>query len=199
MNYVVSLAVAFVVLIWYIRPIYNFMAIRKYVLLNHEKLSLSKRIQSGLPAIVFYTLIFGLMFYPAYTNQLVSMFETGSVLTLQIIFIFLFTRYDKWQTKYKVTEEYLQFRKKSIKWDESYNVTFKRSALLILRKPRFIVKSKSTTIVVPMLSKNITSFIHALERSNQVQGKLAKELFTNTKNYYIGNIELAKEMNKTKV
>ena len=104
MNYVIMLSVAVVTLLWYIRPLYNFMAKRKYVLLDTKSMSIARRIQSGLPAVTFYILILAFMFYPAIANDLIETNQTGSIVLIQIVFIFFLTRYDKRQTKYKVTK-----------------------------------------------------------------------------------------------
>lgn len=195
-NVVLLVGVWFVMLVWYVRPIYNFMAKRKYGLLDLTSLSLTKRIQTWLPSLLFYTVIFGLVFYPAVTNDLLGLAETSSIMFAQIVFLFLFSRYDKWQTKYQVLDDGLQFRKKYIAWDDAYTVQFKRSAFFILHKPRFIIKSEKHVIVVPMLSHNIERFIRRLSYKNQTLGTYAKDLYEHTKAYYVTNIEIEKELNK---
>lgn len=192
----VYIALTFIMLIWYVRPIYNFMAKRKYILLDLEQLSLLRRIQTWLPSLAFYALIFGLMFYPAITNNLLDATQTSGILVAQILFIFLLTRFDKWQTKYKVLDEGLRFRRRLIRWDESYTVTFKKSAFLILHKPRFIIKTHNQKIVVPMLSHNIEHFITRISYVNQDLGDHIKELYENTRAYYVKNIQVEKELNK---
>jgi hypothetical protein len=197
MNVAISIAVAFVVMIWYIRPIYNFTAKRKYILLDIDKMSFTQKVQTWLPSIMFYTLILGLMFYPAITNEVTSYITSGSILVSQVFAIFLFSRYDKWQTKYKVTTKELQFRRRVIKWDEPYTIKFKRNAFLILHKPRFILKSNDYTIVVPMLSHNIEHFITRLSFTNKKTGSYAREIYDNTRAYYVKNLDIEKELNKS--
>ena len=189
----------FVMMVWYIRPLYNYMSIRKYVLLDKDNLSMKRRVQSGLPALLFYLLVVGLLFYPAITNKLIGSIETGSIITLQIIVIFVLSRYDKRQTKYKVTEDSVRFRRRVIKFDEEYKMKFKKSFWFILHKPRFILKSENYVIVVPLLSKNITNFILKIEETNKEKGLLSRELYNNTRNYYIENIGITKEINKGKI
>lgn len=197
MEILVILIAAFVSLVWYIRPIYNFMAKRKYFLLDTANLSFSKRIQSALPAVVFYALIFGLMFYPAYTGQLIGIAETGSILVAQIFIVFILTRYDKRQTKYQVTAKGINYRKRHISWNEKYSLKFKRSLFLILHKPRFIIKSKNSKIVIPMLSHNISSFIKTIKTQDSKLGKLADDLYQNSRAYYIKNLDIEKQINKS--
>ena len=195
-RYVVIFITTFVMMVWYIRPMYNYMSIRKYVLLDKENLSVKRRLQSGLPALLFYILVLSLMFYPAITNQLINATETGSIIALEIIVIFVLTRYDKIQTRYKVTEDSVRFFKRVIKFEEPYKMKFKRSFWLILHKPRFILKSERYTIVVPVLSKNITDFILRVEETNKEKGELCRELYNNIRNYYIGNIDVTRKINK---
>lgn len=193
---VIVLATTFIMLIWYIRPLYNYMTIRKYVLLDKENYSLKRRIQSGLPALVFYVLIFGLLFYPAFTDRVVSTVTTGSILVVQIIAIFVLSRYDKRQTKYKVEDEGIRFKKRYISYSEEYKMKFKKSFLFILHKPRFILRTSETVIVIPLLSRRITDFILKIEETNKDKGMLARELYNNTRSYYIENIGITKELNK---
>lgn len=193
---IIVLATTFIMLIWYIRPLYNYMTIRKYVLLDKENFTLKRRIQSGLPALLFYVLIFGLLFYPAVTDRVTSLYATGSILVIQIIAIFVLSRYDKRQTWYKVEDEGIRFKKRYIKYDEEYNLKFKKSFLLILHKPRFIMKTEDTVIVVPLLSRRITDFILKIEETNKDKGDLARTLYNNTRAYYIDNITVTKELNK---
>ena len=148
---------------------------------------------------MFYLLVVGLLFYPAITNKLIGSIETGSIITLQIIVIFVLSRYDKRQTKYKVTEDSVRFRRRVIKFDEEYKMKFKKSFWFILHKPRFILKSENYVIVVPLLSKNITNFILKIEETNKEKGLLSRELYNNTRNYYIENIGITKEINKGKI
>lgn len=195
-RYIVILVTTFVMMVWYIRPLYNYMSIRKYVLLDKENLSMKRKLQSSLPALLFYILVLGLMFYPAITNQLINATETGSIIALEIIIIFVLTRYDKVQTRYKVTEDSVRFFRRVIKFNEPYKMKFKKSFWLILHKPRFILKSKDHTIVVPVLSKSITDFILRVEETNKEKGELCRELYNNIRNYYISNIEVTKQLNK---
>lgn len=195
-NYLLMLVVAIVVLIWYIRPLYNFMAKRKYLLLDMEKMSLIRKIQTALPSIIFYLVIFGLMFYPAVTNKLLGVTQAGSIFIVQVLLIFLLSRYDKWQTQYKVENDGIRFKKKFIHWQEPYSVIFKKSVFIILHKPRFIILSKETKIVVPLLSSNIQQFIMFIEKTNESVGSQIKRLYQNTKDYYVLNIDIAKEINK---
>ena len=196
MNYVIMLSVAIVTLLWYIRPLYNFMAKRKYVLLDVQSMSIARRIQSGLPAVTFYILILGFMFYPAIANDLIETNQTGSIVLIQIVFIFFLTRYDKRQTKYKVTDKGLKFKRRFINWEQPYSIKYKRNFLVILHKPRFILKSRNTTIVVPMLSHNIKTFITEINQKNDELGHLLTDLYENTRDYYIANLKLEKEINK---
>lgn len=196
MNYGIILVVSLIMIIWYVRPIYNFMAKRKYILLDIEKLSLSKRIQTWLPSLVFYTLVIGLMFYPAITNNVLNTVESSSIAILQVLFIFLLSRYDKWQTKYKVEDKGLRFRRKYIRWDDRYTIQFKKSIFLILHKPRFILKTSRNKIVVPMLSHNIENFITKLSYTHKDLGDNVRELYENTRAYYVENIEVEKVLNK---
>jgi len=188
--------VGFVILVWYVRPLYNFMAKRKYALLDLKTLSFSRKIQTWLPSLLFYTVILGLIFYPAVTNNLLGIAETSSIMFAQIIFLFLMTRYDKYQTNYNVLDDGVRFKKKMIKWDESYHIKFKKSIFLILHKPRFVLKSETTRIVVPMLSHNIEHFIARLSYKNQIIGNYAKELYEHTRSYYVTNLDIEKKLNK---
>jgi hypothetical protein len=106
------------------------------------------------------------------------------------------TRFDKFQTKYKVTNEALKFRHKTIRWDEPYTVKFKRNSFLILHKPRFIVKSETKRIVVPMLSFNFELFVKTIALKNHDIGAIVKELYKNTRAYYVENLEVEKELNR---
>jgi len=142
MNYGIMLIFAFVLLVWYIRPIYNVLAKRKYLLLDTKKLTWGRRLQTWLPSLLFFLIIFGLMFVPALTQKLINSYEFASIFVMQIIAIFLLTRFDKWQTKYKVTSTMIEFGNRKIKWDEPYSIKFKRTVFVLLHKPRFIIKSK---------------------------------------------------------
>ena len=195
MNYGIMLIFAFVLIIWYIRPIYNFLAKRKYLLLDVEKLSLFRRVQTWLPSILFFTIVFGLMFVPALTSRLINSYEFASIFVLQIIAIFILTRFDKWQTKYKVTEETLEFGYRKIRWDEPYSIEFKKTVFLILHKPRFIIESKKTKIVVPMLSHEFENFVNRISFTNEKVGKQIYKIYENTRSYYVDNIEIEKELN----
>ncbi len=192
-------AISFVMTVWYIRPLYNYMSIRKYVLLDKDNLSMKRRLQSGLPALLFYFLVLALLFYPAITNEVIGSIETGSILAIQVAIVFVLSRYDKRQTRYKVTETSVRFRKREISFKEKYKMKFKKSFWFILHKPRFILKSENFTIVVPLLSKNITNFIIKMEETNKEKGKLARDLYKNTRSYYIDNIQVTREINKKNV
>jgi hypothetical protein len=184
------------VLIWMIRPLYNFFAKSKYVLLDHNDNSIKTKIKAGLPAFIFYLIIIGFMFVPAIVNNLTASIATGGVILLQLFIIFGLTRYDKRQTKYKVLSNGIKYRRRFIKWDEDYDIKFKKTWLILLHKPRYILKSSTTKIVIPMLSKNITSFIKALSKNNKIGGSLANTIYQNTRLYYISNIYVVKKLNK---
>lgn len=196
MQYIFILVVAIGMVVWYIRPLYNFMAKRKYHLLDIKKLSFGKKVQIALPAVIFYGLLLGVMILPSYISDLITTNETASIVAVEIMFIFAFTRYDKWQTKYTVETNGIRFRRRYISWDEKYTIQFKKTAFFVLHKPRFILKSQTTTIVVPMLSHNIKHFITRLSFKNKTLGKYAKELYENTSNYYVHNIDVEKKLNK---
>ncbi len=196
MNYGIMLIFAFVMIVWYIRPIYNFLAKRKYLLLDLEKLSLFRRVQTWLPSLLFFLILFGLMFVPALTTKLINSYEFASIFVLQVIAIFLLTRFDKWQTKYEVTNEALTFKRRVIKWDEPYSVTFKKSVFVLLHKPRFIIESKRVKIVVPMLSHNFEKFARMIDSKNHKLGKHIFKIYENTRSYYVDNLEIGKELNQ---
>lgn len=196
MNVIFFFIVALVMMVWYIRPLYNFFAKRKYTLLNDRNLTLSKKVQSGLPAVIFYTIIVGLMLYPAFTTNLINTIESGSLVVGELILIFIITRIDKRQTKYTVSNEGLFYRGKKIIWSDKHNITFKRTILLVLHKPRFIVKSKHYTIVVPVLSRNISKFISNVKENNYKDAILIEKIYNNIKDYYVTNIGLSKRLNK---
>ena len=195
MNYGIMLIFAFVLIVWYIRPIYNFLAKRKYLLLDVDKLSFFRRVQTWLPSILFFMIVFGLMFVPALTSRLINSYEFASIFVLQIIAIFLLTRFDKWQTKYKVTDEALEFGYRKIRWDEPYSIEFKKTVFIILHKPRFIIESKKTKIVVPMLSHEFENFVNRISFTNEKVGKHIYRIYENTRSYYVDNIEIEKELN----
>lgn len=196
MDYGIMLIFAGVLIVWYIRPIYNVLAKRKYLLLDTEKLSFSRRVQTWLPSLLFFVIIFGLMFVPALTTQLINRYEFASIFVLQIIFIFLLTRYDKWQTKYKVSDEMLEFGYRKIKWDEPYSIEFKKTVFVLLHKPRFIIQSKKTKIVVPMLSSEFSNFARTIRSKNENLGLHIYQIYENAKSYYVDNLEIVKELNQ---
>ena len=195
MDYGILLIFAFVLVVWYIRPIYNVLAKRKYLLLDSEKLSLFRKVQTWLPTLLFFLILFGLMFVPALTQKLINSYEFASIFVLQVVFIFLLTRYDKWQTKYKVSDEALTFKHKTIKWDEPYSIEFKKTIFVLLHKPRFIVQSKRRKIVVPMLSHEFENFARTINSKNAKIGEHIFMIYKNAKAYYIDNIDLVRELN----
>ena len=196
MNYGIMLIFAFALVVWYIRPIYNFLAKRKYLLLDMEKLSLFRKVQTWLPSILFFVIVFGLMFVPALTSRLINSYEFVSIFVLQVIAIFLLTRFDKWQTKYDVTDELLTFGSRKIRWDEPYSIVFKKSVYIILHKPRFIIRSKRTKIVVPMLSPKFEKFARTIDSKNHKLGAHIFKIYENTRLYYVDNLEIEKELNQ---
>lgn len=196
MNIVIIAIAGIGMMVWYIRPLYNFFAKRKYTLLNEGRQTLTKKIQSGLPAVVFYTIIIGLMLYPAITNDLINNFESGSLIVAELILIFVITRIDKRQTKYSVTELEIKYRGKVIKWDTNPTVVFKKTIFVVLHKPRFIVKHKGTKIVIPVLSRNIEKFIKNAKINNIKDVLLVESIYKNIKNYYVKNNTLEKKLNK---
>jgi hypothetical protein len=183
-------------LVWYIRPLYNFFARRKYMLLDNDDNSFSKKVQTSLPSILFYSIILGLMFYPVVTNNLINSVQSGSIITAEILFIFLLTRYDKRQTKYKVSNKGLTYRGKFIDWEEKFTIKHKNNIFVFLHKPRFIIRSKKNVIVVPLLSSNINKFVETLVKKNPGKGKYAYQIYHNGLNYYVVNKKLSKELNK---
>ena len=195
MDFGIMLIFAFVLVVWYIRPIYNVLAKRKYLLLDTEKLSLYRKVQTWLPSLLFFLIVFGLMFVPALTTQLINSYEFASILVLQVIFIFVLTRYDKWQTKYDVTDKDLTFGYRTIKWDEPYSIEFKRTIFILLHKPRFIVQSKRTKIVVPMLSHKFEKFARTINSKNEKLGSHIFQIYQNARSYYVDNLEIIKELN----
>lgn len=196
MNYGVMLLFAFVLIVWYVRPIYNVLAKRKYLLLDTKKLSWTRKLQTWLPSLLFFAIIFGLMFVPALTQKLINTYEFASIFVLQIIAIFLLTRFDKWQTKYKVTSTDLIFGNRIIKWDEPYSIKFKKTVFVLLHKPRFIIESKNTRIVVPMLSHEFGKFARTINSKNKNIGDHIFKIYKNARSYYVDNLELIKELNQ---
>lgn len=196
MNFLIIIFASLVTLIWYIRPLYNFFARRKYMLLDNEDKSISKKIQTSLPSILFYTIILGLMFYPVVTNNLINSIQSGSIVIAEILFIFILTRYDKRQTKYKVSGKGLEYRGRFINWNEKYNVKFKNNIFVFLHKPRYIIKSKKHVIVVPLLSSNINKFVETFVSKNPKKGEYVYQIYHNGLNYYVLNKKLSKELNK---
>ncbi len=198
MDVVLYILIIFVLLIWWVRPIYNFAAKRKYQLLDLEKLTVMQRIQTWLPAILFYGLILSILFYPAFTNNLIGTTGAGSIFVIQVLFLFLLTRFDKRQTKYRVEEDALRYRKRTIKWDQHYRIKFKKTKYLILHKPRFIMRTEDTKITIPMLSHNIQQFIKKINETNHQVGELLHDIYENTRVYYVENVVLEKNLGKIK-
>lgn len=196
MNYGIMLIFAFVLLVWYIRPIYNVLAKRKYLLLDTEKLTWGRKLQTWLPSLLFFLIIFGLMFVPALTQKLINSYEFASIFVMQIIAIFLLTRFDKWQTKYKVTKEMIEFGYRKIKWDEPYSIHFKKTVFVLLHKPRFIIKSKKTRIVVPMLSHEFEKFARTIDLRDKNIGTHIFKIYENARSYYVDSLEIVKELNQ---
>lgn len=195
MDYGIMLIFAFVLIVWYIRPIYNVLAKRKYLLLDLESLSFFRKIQTWLPSLLFFVIVFGLMFVPALTNKLINSYEFASIFVIQVIVIFLLTRYDKWQTKYVVTNESLSFGYRKILWDEPYSVEFRKTIFVLLHKPRFIIEAKHTKIVVPMLSHEFENFAKTISSKNEKLGSHIYRIYENARAYYVDNIEIVKELN----
>jgi len=196
MNYIFILAASFVTLIWYVRPLYNYFAKRKYVLLDSSDNSWSKKIKSSLPSIIFYTVIFGLMFYPVIANKLLNSVQSGSILLGEIIFIFVLTRYDKRQTKYQISDKGIKYRNKFINWNSKLKIKYKSTIFFVLHKPRFIIKEDYTTITIPLLSSGINSFVEMFKAKQPQKGKLVYQIYHNGLNYYVTNNQIAKEINK---
>lgn len=196
MNYGVMMLFAFVLIVWYIRPIYNVLAKRKYLLLDTEKLSWNRRLQTWLPSLLFFLIVFGLMFVPALTQKLINSYEFASIFVLQVVAIFLLTRYDKWQTKYKVTNTVIEFGRRKIRWDEPYSVKFKKTVFVLLHKPRVIIESKNTKIVVPMLSHEFEKFARTIHSKNAKIGSHILKIYENARSYYVDNLEIIKELNQ---
>jgi hypothetical protein len=129
MNYLLLALIGIGVVVWYIRPLYNFFAKRKYFLLNNKNITASQKLQSSLPSVVFYTLLISVMVGPAFTSDLINKFESGSIIILELVLIFFLTRYDKRQTKYTLDEKGLHFKSKTILWNDKYKVKFKKNIL----------------------------------------------------------------------
>jgi len=183
--------------IWTIRPLYNFFAKNKYILLDQNKDNMKNQIKSGLPAVAFYLLILGFVLVPAQLNDLIERGTTFSIVFLEVILIFVLTRIDKFQTKYEVTTHGVSFRKKFIRWNERYTISYKKTWFFVLHKPRFIIKSSNDKLIIPVLSKNISTFIDVLYLHDQMNGDLCNEIIHNARLYYIKNPELQKRLNKT--
>mgnify|MGYP000580504345 FL=1 len=136
------------------------------------------------------------MFYPVVSNILINSIKSVSIIIAEILFIFILTRYDKRQTKYKVSGKGLEYRGKFINWNERYSVKFKNNTFIFLHKPRYIIKSKKHTIVVPLLSNNINNFVEAFVHKNPKKGEYVYQIYHNGLNYYVLNKKLSKELNK---
>jgi len=196
MNYVFSLALAFIIMIWYIRPLYNFFAIRKYAIHNDSGNNILNNFKSALPSILFYTLLLALFFYPAITNELINSVQSSSIFIAEVVFIFVFTRIDKRQTKYEVSSLGVKHNWKFIKWSSKPTIKFKKSALFVLHKPRFILSDGNNKIVIPILSRNIEQFLKTYVKQNHEQGTRAMSVYKNTISYYLDNTNIVKELNK---
>lgn len=197
MDKILIFVLSFGLVVWYIRPLYNFFAKRKYSLIGVDKQSIFKKIQSSLPAIIFYTLLLGFFLYPAFTNNLINSYESGSLVTLELIVIFVITRVDKNQAKYIVTSKSVSRGKKEIEWDSSFTIEFKHNIFLLLHKPRFILDDGNTKLVIPILSKNINQFIETIKK-NREDGYLVEAIYENIKNYYVTNKKLKTHLTKFK-
>lgn len=197
MDILVVLLVAIGFSVWTIRPLYNFFAKNKYILLDQNKYNIVNQVKAGLPAVAFYLLLLGFVLVPAQMNNLVERGTTVSIIILEVILIFVLTRVDKFQTKYDIEEHGISFRKRYIRWNERYTINYKKSLFVVLHKPRFIVKSSSTKIVIPVLSKNINKFVEELYKHDQMNGDLVNEIIHNIRLYYIKNPDLQKKLNKT--
>jgi len=172
------------------------LAKRKYLLLDTKKLTWGRRLQTWLPSLLFFLIIFGLMFVPALTQKLINSYEFASIFVMQIIAIFLLTRFDKWQTKYKVTSTMIEFGNRKIKWDEPYSIKFKRTVFVLLHKPRFIITSKKTRIVVPMLSHEFEKFARTIDSQDKKIGAHIFKIYKNARAYYVDSLEVVKELNQ---
>ena len=94
-----------------------------------------------------------------------------------------------------MTEESLTFGYRKILWEEPNSVEFKNTVFVILHKPRFIIQSKRTKIVVPMLSHEFTRFAETIHSKNELLGKHIYKIYENARAYYVDNIEVVKELN----
>ncbi len=197
MEILLSILAGLVIVVWTIRPLYNFFQKNKYVLLAENKNTLNNRVKSGLPAIAFLFIVLALLIVPAIMKNIVDGTTTGSVIVLEIIIIYILTRVDKRQTKYKVKSLGLEFKKRFISWDEM-SVRYKKTWLIILYKPRFIVRSNNTKIIVPLLSRQINEFSKEVLEHNKSVGLLVKSIINNGRDYYVTNKELAKKLDKKK-
>lgn len=192
---VVLVAIGFSV--WTIRPLYNFFQKNKYILLDQNKNNIVNQTKAGLPAVAFYLLILGFVLVPAQMNDLIARGTTYTIVILEVVLIFVLTRIDKFQTKYEITNQGVSFRKKFIRWNQSYSINYKKTWFVVLHKPRFIIKSDKQKITIPVLSKNISHFIDELYKHDQMNGDLCNEIVHNARLYYIKNPELQKQLNKT--
>ena len=197
MDILVAVLVAIGFSVWTIRPLYNFFAKNKYILLDQNKDNITHQIKAGLPAVVFYLLLLGFVLVPAQINEFINTGTTTAIIVLEVILIFVLTRIDKYQTKYEISEHGVSFKKKFIRWNERYSVSYKKTWFLVLHKPRFTVKSSSVKIVVPVLSKNSSNFVEELYKHDQMNGDLCNEIIHNARLYYIKNPLLQKQLNKT--
>lgn len=197
MDILVIILVAIGFSVWTIRPLYNFFAKNKYILLDQNKDNMMNQVKAGLPAVAFYLLLLGFVLVPAQMNNLVEKGTTVTIVFLEVILIFVLTRIDKYQTKYEISEHGISFRKRFIRWNEPYTVNYKKSWFVVLHKPRFIIKSNTSKITIPVLSKNISKFIDTLYKNDQMNGDLCNEIIHNARLYYIKNPELQKKLNKT--
>lgn len=198
MQYIIIFVAAFALIIWTIRPLYNFFAKSKYVLLDEKKMSVMDRIKAGLPAFLFYFVLILFVLYPATSNELVSSVESGSVILLQLIIIFGLTRYDKRQTRYVVARDGVRYKKNFIRWESSYQITYKKTWFYVLHKPRFIMRYSGVKIVVPLLSENIGPFINGLVKSNPKVGQFCFDIYSHNRLYYVENRKIAKLINRSK-
>jgi hypothetical protein len=183
--------------VWTIRPLYNFFAKNKYILLDQKKYTVVNQVKAGLPAVAFYLLLLGFVLVPARVNEIINSGTTLAIVILEVILIFVLTRIDKYQTKYEVTANEITFRKKLISWKTRYTVNYKKTWFLVLHKPRFIIKSNVTKITIPVLSKNISKFVDELYKHDHMNGDLVNEIIENARLYYIKNPKLQKQLNKT--
>ena len=196
MEHLIKYTVIFVITVWTIRPLYNFFQKNKYVLLSKNKDTFKDKIRAGLPAIIFYLLIIGLIVVPAIVNKLINSTTTSSVILVQIVTIFFISRYDKRQTRYIVSTKEISFKQKVISFKEQFTISYKKTWLVVLHKPRFIISNSNSKIVVPLLSKNINSFTNELINNRPKSGELVRKIVENSRNYYVGNSEVAKALNK---